>query len=76
MRPVRQNKELQVKDTLAHPMAASENSKLRDRWHYYFLRVTREPIPGRPDSGRILVENVLTGKRSEFYAALFGVGFK
>lgn len=69
-------KKVQVNEVLLHPMAGSESGSSRDRWKYAFLRVTRWPTPDRPDSGRILVENKVTGKRTEFYAALFSVGFK
>ncbi len=68
-------KELQVSDVLTHPMAASEKGASRDRWRYRFLRVTKQPTIDRPDSGRLLVENVATGKRTEHYALLFNVRF-
>ena len=78
MSPIRSHNhaEIQVNETLTHPMASIETGSNRDKWRYKFLRVTREPWAGRPDSGRILVENVVTGKRSEKYALLFGVSFK
>jgi hypothetical protein len=67
---------LQVNDLLTHPMAGSDNGQSRGRWKYRYLRVTRFPTIDRPDSGRRFVENVMTGKRDEFYAMLFGVTFK
>lgn len=69
-------REVQVNDILTHPMAASESGGKRDKWHYRFLRVTRYPTPDRPDSGRVLVENEVTGKRKDYYALLFGVKFQ
>jgi hypothetical protein len=70
------SKIVQVNDVLNHPLEQGAKDKERARWRYKFLRVTRYPTPDRPDSGRILVENVATGKRDEFYALLFGAGFK
>jgi len=70
------SKEVQVNDGLTHPMAASERGQSRDRWKYRYLRTTRVPTPDRPDSGRILVENVATGIRKEFYSILFNVRFQ
>lgn len=70
------SKEVQVNDVLTHPMAASEKGESRDRWKYRFLRIVRQPAIDRPDGGRILVENVVTGKRTEFYALLFNVRFQ
>lgn len=67
---------LQVNDTLIHPMAEGAKETQRSRWKYKFLRTIRFPTADRPDSGRILVENELTGDRKEFYAILFGIGFK
>jgi hypothetical protein len=67
---------LQVNDTLTHPMASNSDGQTRSRWKYRYLRTTRPPISGRPDSGRILVQNEKTGDRREFYAILFGVTFK
>jgi hypothetical protein len=67
---------LQVNEILNHPMGSLENVQHRDRWRYRFLRTTRVPTVDRPESGRILVENVVSGKRTEHYAMLFGVGFK
>jgi hypothetical protein len=69
-------KEVQVSEVLTHPLAGSEKGASRDRWKYRFLRVTRFPTIDRPDSGRLLVENVLTGKRTEHYAMLFNVRFQ
>jgi hypothetical protein len=69
-------KELQVSELLTHPMASSEKGVSRDRWRYRFLRVLKYPTPDRPDSGRLLVENVVTGKRTEHYALLFNVRFQ
>lgn len=69
-------KELQVSEVLTHPMAGSEQGTSRDRWKYRFLRVTRFPTSARPDSGRLLVENLATGKRIELYAILFNVKFQ
>lgn len=69
-------KSLQVSEFLTHPLAASEKGASRDRWKYRFLRVTRYPTPDRPDSGRVLVENKVTGKRTEHYAFLFNVRFQ
>jgi hypothetical protein len=67
---------LQVNDTLTHPLAGLESGSGREKLRYKFLRITRPPIEGRPDSGRILVENVASGIRKEFYALLFGVTFR
>lgn len=72
----KKTKELQVSELLTHPMASSEKGVSRDRWKYRFLRVTRYPTPDRLNSGRILVENVVTGKRTEHYAFLFNVRFQ
>jgi len=72
----KKTKELQVSEVLTHPMAGSEKGALRDRWKYRFLRVTRQPTPDRPNSGRLLVENVATGRRTEHYAMLFNVRFQ
>lgn len=69
-------REVQVNDTLTHPLEQGARGIDRTRWKYHFLRVTRFPTPDRPDSGRILVENVLTGRRTEHYALLFGVNFQ
>lgn len=69
-------KKVQVSEILTHPMAGTESGSSRDRWKYRFLRVTRFPTPDRPDSGRLLVENVTTGKRKEFFALLFNVRFQ
>lgn len=69
-------RELQVSELLTHPMAGSERGAFRDKWKYRFLRVTRYPTPDRPTSGRLLVENVVTGKRTEHYALLFNVRFQ
>lgn len=69
-------KKLQVSDILTHPMAGSESGPSRDRWKYRFLRVTKYPTVDRLDSGRILVENVVSGKRTEHYALLFNVRFQ
>lgn len=69
-------KELQVNDVVTHPLASSESGPSRDRLKYRYLRTTRLPTPDRPNSGRILVENVATGKRTEHYAILFGIGFR
>lgn len=69
-------REVQVNEALTHPFASSEKGASRDRWRYHFLRVTRFPTPDRPDSGRILVENAASGKRTEHYAFLFNVKFK
>jgi len=71
----KKSKKIQVSEILTHPMAAGEKGAARDRWRYRFLRVTRYPTPDRPDSGRILVENVVTGKRTEHFAFLFNVKF-
>lgn len=70
------HREVQVNEVLTHPMAASEKGASRDRWRYRFLRVTRMPTADRPDSGRILVENEATGKRTEHFAFLFNVKFQ
>jgi hypothetical protein len=67
---------LQVNDVLTHPMAGLHNGQSRERWKYRYLRVIKSPTIDRPDSGRILVENAVTGKRTDFYALLFGVGFR
>lgn len=67
-------KAIQVNDTVTHPLAEAVND--RSRFRYKFLRITRTPLPGRPDSGRILVENVASGERTEHYALLFNVRFK
>jgi len=67
---------VQVNDTLTHVMAQIDSGTHRDKWKYRYLRTTRKPFTERPDSGRILVENVVTGKRTEFYAMLFGVTFQ
>jgi hypothetical protein len=72
----RKTQELQVSDLLTHPMASSDRGASRDRWKYRFLRVTKYPDLDRPDSGRLLVENVVTGKRTEHYALLFNVRFQ
>lgn len=69
-------KELQVSEVLTHPMSGSEQGASRDRWRYRFLRVTRLPTIDRPDSGRLLVENLVTGKRTEHFAFLFNVRFQ
>jgi hypothetical protein len=69
-------RDLQVSEVLTHPMAASEKGVSRDRWKYRFLRVTRYPTSYRPDNGRLLVENVATGKRTEHFAFLFNVRFQ
>ncbi len=69
-------RELQVSEVLTHPMAASEKGPSRNRWRYRFLRVTKYPSPDRPDSGRLLVENIVTGKRTDHYAILFNVRFQ
>lgn len=45
----------------------------RDRYRYRFLRVTRLPNGARPQSGRILVENLATQERREFYANVFDI---
>jgi hypothetical protein len=71
----KKSKELQVSELLTHPMAGSEKGVTRDKWRYRFLRVTRYPSSDRPDSGRLLVENIVTGKRTEHYALLFNVRF-
>lgn len=68
--------ELQVSELLTHPLASSEKGASRERWKYRFLRVTRFPSADRPDGGRLLVENVMTGKRTEHYAFLFNVRFE
>lgn len=79
-RPVRGDgnrvRELQVNEVLTHPFAASEKGASRDRWRYRFLRVTKLPTIDRLESGRLLVENVATGKRTEHYALLFGIRFQ
>jgi len=79
LRPVRGNgnrqKEVQVNEVLTHPMAESVQGASRERWKYSFLRVTRLPTVDRPDSGRILTENKVSGERKEFYALLFNVHF-
>jgi hypothetical protein len=67
---------LQPNDVLQHPMAALEDSQSRTKWKYKFLRVTRFPSIDRPDSGRIMVENAATGKRTEHFALLFNVRFE
>jgi hypothetical protein len=69
-------KDVQVSDVLTHPMAGSERGASRDRWKYRFLRVTKWPTIDRPDSGRIIVENVATGRRTEHYAMLFNTRFQ
>lgn len=46
-----------------------------DLFRYRFLRVTRKPTHSRPHSGRVLVENVHTGERQEFYSDLFGINW-
>jgi len=69
-------KEVQVNDVLTHPMAGAERGSARTRWKYRFLRIVRHPSIERPDSGRILVENVATGRRTEHYAFLFNVRFR
>jgi hypothetical protein len=69
-------RDLQVSEVLTHPMAASERGASRDRWKYRFLRVTKYPTLDRPDGGRLLVENVATGKRTEHFAFLFNVRFQ
>jgi hypothetical protein len=63
-------------DILTHPFANLESGQNRDRWRYAFLRVTKPPRIDRLDSGRILVQNTVTGKRTEHYALLFGVSFR
>jgi hypothetical protein len=70
------SREVQVNEVITHPLSESASGNGRSRWKYRFLRVTRWPTPDRPDSGRILVENEVTGKRTEFYAMLFGLKFK
>jgi len=70
------SKEVQVNDVLTHPMAAAERGQSREKWKYRYLRTTRLPTPDRQDSGRILVENVVTGTRKEFYALWFNVKFQ
>lgn len=65
---------VQVNDVVTSPIAAIVSN--RDRYKYRFLRVTRQPTIDRPDSGRILVENEVTGKRTEHYAILFNLGFQ
>lgn len=69
-------KELQVNEVITHPMASSDKGASRDRWRYRYLRTTRVPTIDRPDSGRLLVENVATGKRTEHFAFLFNVRFQ
>lgn len=69
-------KELQVSEVLTHPLAGSEQGASRDKWKYRFLRITRYPTVDRPDSGRLLVENTVTSKRTEHYALLFNVRFQ
>jgi len=69
-------KEVQVNDVLTHPMAGSERGPSRARWKYRFLRVTKYPTIDRLDSGRILVENTVTGNRTEHYALLFNIKFR
>jgi hypothetical protein len=49
------------------------NGASRDRYRYRFLRVTRLSDGARPYGGRILVENVGTCERREFYAHVFDV---
>ncbi len=46
-----------------------------DRYRYRFLRMTRLPNGARPNSGRVLVENIGTGERREFYAHLFSINW-
>lgn len=79
MKPVRTKGSRQipvnVNDVLSHPFATLDSGAGRNRWKYKFLRVTRLPTMDRPESGRVLVENAVTGKRTEHYAFLFGVGF-
>jgi hypothetical protein len=67
---------VQVNDELIHSMAGLDSGQSRAKWRYRYLRTTRQPTIDRPDSGRIFVENVLTGKRNEFYGILFGVTFR
>ena len=80
LRPYREDTQgarfVQVNDTLTHPLEQSAKGSDRSRFKYKFLRVMRLPTVDRPDSGRILVENVSSGERKDFYALLFGVGFK
>lgn len=64
---------LQVNDVLTHPMFGIDSAQ---KWKYRYLRTVKVSTPDRPDSGRIFVENVVTGKRGEFYAFLFGISFK
>ncbi len=68
MAPVQSNEQLH------HPYARHDNGV--PSFSYKFLRVVRHPLPGRPDSGRILVNNESTNQRQEFYALLFGVSFE
>lgn len=69
-------REVQVNEVLNHPMEQGAGGSDRSRWKYRFLRVTRPPTVDRPDSGRILVENEATGKRTEHFALLFNVKFQ
>lgn len=48
----------------------------RDRFMYRFLRVTRMPTGARPYSGRVLVENLRTTERREFYAHVFDINWR
>lgn len=48
----------------------------RDRYLYRFLRITRPPNGARPHGGRILVENVATRERREFYAHVFDINWR
>jgi hypothetical protein len=80
VRPVKngpggREQEVQVKDKLTHPFARIESAGQREKYTYRFLRVTRFPIAGRPDSGRILVQNESSGERRDLYAALFDISF-
>jgi hypothetical protein len=73
---VNKSKELLVNEILTHPLAANEKGVSRDRWRYRYLRTTRYPTVERPNSGRILVENVVNGTRTEHYALLFNVRYQ
>lgn len=46
------------------------------RYRYRFLRITRVPDGARPYGGRILVENLASRERREFYAHLFDINWR
>lgn len=69
---------------LPHPFLHRHSSTIlkgqvkanRERFLYRFLRVTRLPTGARPFSGKILVENVSTSERREFYAHVFDINWR